>query len=64
MADQTFKVGDLVQLKSGGPIMTVSEIYFHRPETKYWCQWFAASKLARGLFASAELQIPKKKLRD
>ena len=31
-----FKIGDLVQVKSSGPIMTVVETY----ETKCRCLWF------------------------
>ena len=39
-----YKVGDQVQLKSGGPIMTVAlvkEVFFGDTETfKYRCTWF------------------------
>lgn len=33
------KVGDLVQLKSGGPRMTVDTI----KEDKLWCVWFTVT---------------------
>ncbi|MDF4005307.1 DUF2158 domain-containing protein [Luteibacter sp. PPL552] len=36
MAEQ-FKPGDRVQLKSGGPIMTVNEIY---DNGRVGCEWF------------------------
>ena len=52
MADK-FKSGDAVQLKSGGPRMTVTE----RAHTgNYQCKWFAGSKLNNGYFAEEELQ--------
>ena len=40
MADQ-FKLGDVVQLKSGGPKMTVTEVgndISQKP--RVWCEWF------------------------
>lgn len=55
-----FKVGDLVQLKSGGPVMTVSKV----PESSidlYTCQWFAGAKLSQGYFREDELQSPEAK---
>ena len=44
MDQQTFKVGDVVQLRSGGPPMTVSQI-IERPNLEeivkaLHCQWF------------------------
>jgi uncharacterized protein YodC (DUF2158 family) len=60
--------GDLVQLKSGGPVMTV----FSTPETameeeivpgipfphrhEYTCHWFAGKKLESGSFDFEELK--------
>jgi uncharacterized protein YodC (DUF2158 family) len=58
-----FKPGDLVQLKSGGPKMTVQTE--DRGVVK--CQWFAGTKLESGLFspdslrAADETETPKKK---
>lgn len=40
------KVGDVVQLKSGGPIMTVTsvgQIYETSSEVFAWCTWFKSS---------------------
>lgn len=46
MTEQTIEVGDVVQLKSGGPRMTVSSV-----DTMYgdgplhaWCDWFVQDK--------------------
>jgi uncharacterized protein YodC (DUF2158 family) len=66
-----FKEGDIVQLKSGGPKMTVSSI--EGPEMTlssihtsastedrplYHCRWFAGSKLQDGNFSESVLQAP------
>jgi len=50
-----FASGDAVQLKSGGPKMTVSGPVGYRPGY-YHCKWFAGSKLNEGQFAEDELQ--------
>jgi len=39
MADD-FRSGDLVQLKSGGPMMTVEEVRQESKGTRVWCTWF------------------------
>ena len=49
----TFKAGDIVQLKSGGPKMTISSgpddhLYYH-------CQWFSGTKLSFGRFPLSSL---------
>jgi len=54
----SFKVGDIVQLKSGGPEMTVQTV----PTTHshyYNCQWFAGKKLESGHFPADSLQPVK-----
>jgi uncharacterized protein YodC (DUF2158 family) len=51
MANQ-LKVGELVQLKSGGPVMTVKE----KLSIDYRCQWFAGKKLETGVFPPDSLQ--------
>jgi uncharacterized protein YodC (DUF2158 family) len=50
---QSFKVGDIVQLKSGGPKMTVDEIRvpFNQSEPDIHCVWFAGSKRERAAFS-------------
>ncbi len=47
-----FKIGDIVQLKSGGPKMTVEN---PGSSTNLWCQWFAGSKLEKGNFPKESL---------
>jgi uncharacterized protein YodC (DUF2158 family) len=54
MADK-FQSGNAVQLKSGGPKMTISRKNPFHPG-HYDCKWFAGSKLNEGLFAEDELQ--------
>jgi uncharacterized protein YodC (DUF2158 family) len=44
MADQQWNVGDVVQLKSGGPRMTVEEVHEH----EIWCKWFNDKKELKG----------------
>jgi len=54
----TFKVGDLVQLKSGGPRMTVQK-RFSDDDDSWVCAWFvgaAADKLCAEVFPSATLK--------
>jgi uncharacterized protein YodC (DUF2158 family) len=51
---QQFKSGELVQLKSGGPVMTVQA--FHNGSGNYHCTWFAGKKLDSGYFAPASIQ--------
>lgn len=48
-----FKVGDVVQLKSGGPAMTVDEL---NNSGNYWCVWFKGASRERGNFASDTLK--------
>lgn len=60
----TFNSGDLVQLKSGGPGMTVykapgedAESYPHKPLENYHCIWFKGANKEQGFFAEHVLQI-------
>ena len=50
-----FQVGDLVQLKSGGPVMTVNRIP-DRGEKNISCVWFAGSKDQQAYFNPLALQ--------
>jgi uncharacterized protein YodC (DUF2158 family) len=52
-----FKQGDIVQLNSGGPKMTVAG--FHK-DGSVFCQWFAGSKLQDGYFQKISLKPVKK----
>ncbi|WP_175692748.1 YodC family protein [Burkholderia ambifaria] len=49
-----FKIGDIVQLKSGGPEMTVQTLPYER-NSRYRCQWFAGKKLESGEFPEESL---------
>jgi len=46
-----FEVGDLVQLKSGGPVMTIKRV----DGTMVACQWFAGKNLEEGRFYPSTL---------
>lgn len=55
-----FKKGDTVQLKSGGPLMTVVEIGNFgpmKPEDGVKCQWFDGARPLTEVFDSATLKI-------
>lgn len=44
---QKFKSGDLVRLKSGGPVMTIEKVdfdFYDKWEGTYSCSWFAGAK--------------------
>lgn len=59
MSDQKFKPGDLVELKSGSPVMTVEqacEDYNGRWTGAYACSWFAGAKDNHRNFAEAALK--------
>jgi uncharacterized protein YodC (DUF2158 family) len=53
-----FKVGDVVQLKSGGAQMTVSKL-FKSPEGREMvqCTWFDKPKEHRAAFAIDSLEV-------
>jgi uncharacterized protein YodC (DUF2158 family) len=55
-----FNKGDVVQLKSGGPIMTVAELgdftYGGGPEHGVKCIWFDRGRQEHALFDSAVLK--------
>jgi len=46
----SFKVGDTVKLKSGGPDMTVTRIGTAGDEPMVWCAWFEGTRDVYGLF--------------
>jgi uncharacterized protein YodC (DUF2158 family) len=57
MAD-AFKPGDLVQLKSGGPVMTVVEYGDYGEGRRCHCTWFDdKKKLTDGYFVDAVLKL-------
>ena len=56
----TFKVGDVVLLKSGGPEMTVTRLSNIGEETIH-TSWFGGRKLEHGGFPAAALVVAKEK---
>lgn len=58
-AKHNFKVGDVVELKSGGPLMTVSEINAGHEADEIECQWFGGKKLEVGRFPPESLVAGK-----
>jgi uncharacterized protein YodC (DUF2158 family) len=55
-----FKPGDIVQLKSGGPAMTISEVmtdYGGKPSGKYRCEWFKGASNERAVFEEETLKL-------
>jgi len=48
-----FKIGDVVQLKSGGPLMTINSV----EESEYYCQWFVDNKMNDGSFHRDSLEL-------
>lgn len=57
MSEQ-FKTGDVVQLKSGGPKMTVSQAGKAAMTGKLsvWCDWFDGTKKMEGTFPPESLK--------
>ncbi len=53
-ANPSFQPGDTVQLKSGGPTMTVKSINYRQ---NLMCQWFDGTSLKEAEFLSLSLQI-------
>lgn len=51
------KVGDVVQLKSGGPEMTVDEIEPYNGIPKARCSWFDGPKKDVGVFPLTSLRV-------
>lgn len=43
--------GDVVQLRSGGPNMTVTAVEDHYGTPSAWCVWFEKNKNHNGTFA-------------
>ena len=51
----SIKPGDVVQLKSGGPAMTVSKVGTLRGTPSAWCNWFEGVKIHSKAFSLASL---------
>ena len=53
----TFRVGDVVQLKSGGPRMTVTSVDNDAAGVPtVWCTWFEGSNEKRGSWPAYAVQ--------
>ena len=52
----TFKIGDVVKLKSGGPSMTVTSLPESR-ESGYYATWFSGEKYLIHNFPPASLVL-------
>jgi uncharacterized protein YodC (DUF2158 family) len=53
-----FTVGQVVQLKSGGPPMTVTSIDSSGDHIKIDCTWFDGATIKTGSFLAEALQEP------
>ncbi|MCC3159689.1 DUF2158 domain-containing protein [Hymenobacter sp. 15J16-1T3B] len=51
-----FQTGDVVQLKSGGPIMTVTLPAAESRDGRVWCTWFVEGKKETSGFPDAALK--------
>lgn len=51
------KAGDTVQLKSGGPAMTVKQVAELHGAVTAWCDWFDGKKAMNGTFPVTSLRI-------
>ena len=56
MSASTFEIGDIVQLKSGGPKMTVTN---HGSKGEIVCSWFGGSKKESAMFPFDALKVPE-----
>ena len=60
-SNQALKIGDTVELKSGGPPMTITKYDKYDGIGYFTCQWFAGEKLEEDLFTPDSLQLAVKK---
>ena len=57
-----FKVGDILQLKSGGPKMTCTKTRDPLHQGQVECKWFAGGKQQVGYFPPDALEFAEKSL--
>ncbi|MXP43066.1 YodC family protein [Allopontixanthobacter sediminis] len=55
MAKAKFTPGDLVELKSGGPVMTVEKEGYE--QDTWGCTWFAGDKHQQNTFSGVALKL-------
>ena len=53
---ETFKIGDVVKLKSGGPKMTITTVGERYGTPTVWCVWFDGTKKYDGTFPPESLE--------
>lgn len=58
MSEQQWQVGDVVELKSGGPRMTVESIGTQIDPDGVVCRWFEGKDLKQATFPPGSLQKP------
>lgn len=56
---ENLKVGDVVQLKSGGPKMTICQKPWNENKNLAQCQWFKNEESVRDVFHLDTLQLAK-----
>lgn len=64
MQENSFKLGDVVQLKSGGPKMTIISVPESVAYNQYGCSWFGGKKHERGHFPPEALELAKETSKD
>ena len=55
VTESKFRVGDVVQLPSGGPSMTVNAVRLHQREWQCECTWFDSREVKKSQFAAEAL---------
>jgi uncharacterized protein YodC (DUF2158 family) len=58
-SETALKAGDVVQLKSGGPIMTITSVGDQYGTLTAWCTWFDGKKPETGTYPMIVLEITK-----
>jgi uncharacterized protein YodC (DUF2158 family) len=57
MTNGKFKRGELVRIKSGGPVMTVQETFFSPGRgTEYRCEWYLGDQYKCQIFPGDSLE--------
>jgi len=55
----TFRIGELVELKSGGPKMVIADIKEVDRQLEYLCLWFNDKTIEAAVFHTEVLDYPK-----
>lgn len=57
MNEAIFKVGDVVTMRTGGPLMTVNGIGHRGEQVTVGCVWFVGAELSRDAFSMDALRL-------